>query len=66
MINNQQRLFKREFEDIITQYVHKLNEYRKEMLLELVYQSLYQAVNKMIQYWERFLIIYMKHGKFTV
>ena len=24
------------------------------MLLELVYQSLYQAVNKMIQYWERF------------
>ena len=33
------------------------------MLLELVYQSLYQAVNKMIQYWERFLIIYMKHVK---
>ncbi|PEU79161.1 phosphonate ABC transporter permease [Bacillus anthracis] len=54
MINNQQRLFKKEFEDIVTQYVHKLNEYRKEMLLELVYQSLYQAVNKMIQYWERF------------
>ncbi|MGR6008620.1 hypothetical protein ACT7CZ_09360 [Bacillus cereus] len=36
-INNQQRLFKKEFEDIVTQYVHKLNEYRKEMLLELVY-----------------------------
>ena len=32
MINNQQRLFKREFEDIVTQYVHKLNEYRKNAI----------------------------------
>ncbi|MGG0275179.1 tubulin-like doman-containing protein [Bacillus rhizoplanae] len=54
MFHNEQRLFRKEFQDIVTQYVHKLNEYRKEMLLELVYQSLYQAVDKMIQYWERF------------
>lgn len=51
---NEQRSFRKEFQDIITQYVHKLNEYRKEMLLELVYQSLYQAIEKMIKHWERF------------
>ncbi|GAA3324128.1 hypothetical protein GCM10020331_050760 [Ectobacillus funiculus] len=60
---NEQRAFRKEFQDIITQYVHKLNEYRKEMLLELVYQSLYQAIDKMIKHWERFLIICMRRGK---
>ncbi|MFD3445692.1 tubulin-like doman-containing protein [Microbacteriaceae bacterium 4G12] len=51
---NEQRSFRKEFQDIINQYVHKLNEYRKEMLLELVYESLFQAVDQMVKHWERF------------
>lgn len=51
---NELRTFRKEFHDIVTQYVHKLNEYRKDLLLELVYQSLYEAITKMIQHWERF------------
>ncbi|MCP8969162.1 tubulin-like doman-containing protein [Ectobacillus ponti] len=54
MFHNQQRAFRREFQDIINQYVNKLNEYRKDLLLELVYHSIYQAVENMIRHWERF------------
>ncbi|MFC5773517.1 tubulin-like doman-containing protein [Ectobacillus antri] len=51
---NMHRSFRKEFQDIISQYVNKLTAYRKEMLLELVYQTIYQAVEEMIRHWERF------------
>ncbi|WP_416826558.1 tubulin-like doman-containing protein [Ectobacillus polymachus] len=52
--HNEQREFRREFQDIITSYVNKLNEFRKDLLLELVYQAIFQAVDQMIRHWERF------------
>ncbi|MFX3660147.1 MAG: tubulin-like doman-containing protein, partial [Ectobacillus sp.] len=54
LFHNQQRMFRKEFQDIIAQYVHKLNDYRKELLLELVYQSIYHAIDQMLKHWERF------------
>lgn len=54
LFHNEQREFRREFQDISTSYVNKLNEFRKDLLLELVYQAIFQAVNQMIRHWERF------------
>jgi hypothetical protein len=54
LFKNELKVFRREFEEVIPQYVTKLNEYRKDLLLELVLSSLEKSIDTMISIWERF------------
>ncbi|MBO9129102.1 tubulin-like doman-containing protein [Bacillus sp. 165] len=54
LFKNELKVFQREFDEVIPQYVNKLNEYRKDLLLELVLSSLEQSIITMVGIWERF------------